>query len=146
MKPCPASQPFCRKAVYICKLTNFFFQIYHKYTINELIMLINFLDYFMNSREYIIIRECAKWWNSDKECYRGRYPRDSYQYVCECKNTGCNRSTRFSSKTIIFLYILCQIIIFIVGNPTWHKCIFKNRLETFNWLSWRHSFIVTFSQ
>lgn len=94
----------------------------------------------MNSREYIIIRECAKWWNSDKECYRGRYPRDSYQYVCECKNTGCNRSTRFSSKTIIFLYILCQIIIFIVGNPTWHKCIFENRLETFNWLSWRHSY------
>ncbi|KAG6796077.1 uncharacterized protein LOC108001443 [Apis cerana] len=92
LKPCPASQPFCRKAVYIY--------------------------YFMNSREYIIIRECAKWWNSDKECYRGRYPRDSYQYVCECKNTGCNRSTRFSSKTIIFLYILCQIIIFIVGNPT----------------------------
>ncbi|KAK9310611.1 hypothetical protein QLX08_000154 [Tetragonisca angustula] len=92
LKPCLASQPFCRKAVYIY--------------------------YFMNSRDYTIIRECAKFGNANKECYRGRYPRDSYQLVCECKSTGCNRSTTFSSETFTILYILCQFIVFLVRNPT----------------------------
>ncbi|XP_043590952.1 uncharacterized protein LOC122571368 [Bombus pyrosoma] len=92
LKPCSSSQAFCRKAVYIY--------------------------YFMNSHEYIIIRECAKWGSADNECYRGRYPRDSYQFVCECKSTGCNRSTTFSSMTTIVLYVLCQFIVFLVRGPT----------------------------
>ncbi|XP_017758456.1 PREDICTED: uncharacterized protein LOC108549548 [Eufriesea mexicana] len=92
LKSCPPSQPFCRKAVYIY--------------------------YFMNSRDYLTVRECTKWRNVDKECYRGRYTRDSYQLVCECKGAGCNQSTRFSSTTTIFLFVLCQFIIFLIGSPT----------------------------
>ncbi|XP_076752181.1 uncharacterized protein LOC143424167 [Xylocopa sonorina] len=92
LKPCPLSQPFCRKAVYIY--------------------------YFMNSRDYLTVRECAKLGNADKECYRGRYAHDSYQLVCECKGAGCNHSTRSSSKTTIYLYTLCQFVVLLINNPT----------------------------
>ncbi|XP_026667613.1 uncharacterized protein LOC108622899 [Ceratina calcarata] len=92
LKACPSSQPFCRKAVYIY--------------------------YFMNTRDYFVVRECAKWRNADRECYRGRYVRDSYQFVCECEGAGCNQSTRFSSKITISMYAFCQFIIFLLRNPT----------------------------
>ncbi|XP_076398384.1 uncharacterized protein LOC105661846 isoform X2 [Megachile rotundata] len=92
LQMCPESKPFCRKAVYIY--------------------------YFMDSRQDLTVRECAKWRNADNECYRGRYTRDSYQLVCECKGAGCNRSTRYSSEATIFLYVFCPMIILFVLNPT----------------------------
>ncbi|XP_076663119.1 uncharacterized protein LOC143366171 [Andrena cerasifolii] len=96
LKHCPPSYAFCRKAVY--------------------------MYYFTDSQEYITVRECAKWRNADRECYRGRYMRDSYQFVCECKGVGCNRSTRSSSKTTILIYILYQLVVLLVLSPTYaHK-------------------------
>ncbi|XP_033340990.1 uncharacterized protein LOC117228985 [Megalopta genalis] len=92
LKPCPLSHRYCRKAI----------SIY----------------YFMESREYITVRECARWRNTDKPCYRGRYSRDSYQLVCECYGTGCNRSARHFSNMSIFLYVLCQLVILLGLSPT----------------------------
>lgn len=68
---------------------------YHN--INKLLYY-NFTDYFMNSRNNdLTIRECAKLYNSQQnECHRGRYNRDSYQFVCECMGHGCNRSLQQS--------------------------------------------------
>ncbi|XP_017789810.1 PREDICTED: uncharacterized protein LOC108572127 [Habropoda laboriosa] len=92
LKPCPTSHPFCRKAVYIY--------------------------YFMNSREYITVRECVKWRNADNKCYKGRYIQDSYQLVCECKGAGCNHAVKFSSQTAILLYVFCHFVVFFSGNIT----------------------------
>lgn len=76
-----------------------------------------FSDYFMDSQERVIVRECAKWRNADTECYRGRYSRDSYQLVCECHGVGCNRSARSSLRTTVLLYILCQLVLLVL-SPT----------------------------
>ncbi|XP_078039594.1 uncharacterized protein LOC144471434 [Augochlora pura] len=92
LKTCPPSQRYCRKVV----------SIY----------------YFMESREYITIRECARWRNDEKPCYRGRYSRDSYQLVCECYGAGCNRSASHFSNMSIFICVLCQLVILLVYNPT----------------------------
>ncbi|CAK9810978.1 hypothetical protein ANTPLA_LOCUS6752 [Anthophora plagiata] len=92
LKPCSSSQSFCRKAVYIY--------------------------YFMDSREYVTIRECVKWQNAEDKCYKGRYVRDSYQLVCECEGAGCNRAVKFSSQTGIFLYVFCHFVVFLGGNIT----------------------------
>ncbi|XP_076639405.1 uncharacterized protein LOC143351601 [Colletes latitarsis] len=88
LKPCPPSHKFCRKAVYIY--------------------------YFTDPQEHISVCECAKWRNAEQDCYRGRYTRDSYQLVCECHGVGCNRSARSSSRTTIFLCILCQIVLILL--------------------------------
>ncbi|RLU26986.1 hypothetical protein DMN91_000785 [Ooceraea biroi] len=79
LKLCPSDYPYCRKAVYVY--------------------------YFMDSHNDLTMRECAKSRNSQKECYRGRYSRDSYQLVCECVGYGCNRSRRCSPSLAI--YFLC---------------------------------------
>ncbi|XP_015591684.1 uncharacterized protein LOC107266079 [Cephus cinctus] len=63
--------------------------------------------YFTDSSELIVIRECAKLWTEGKECYRGRYTRDSFQYICECRGSGCNRSsTSVSSFYHIIIFRL----------------------------------------
>lgn len=69
-----------------------------------------FSDYFTDSREYSTIRECAKWRNAERECYRGRYSADSYQLTCECKGSGCNRSANLKPH-LCYLYILSQLLV-----------------------------------
>ncbi|XP_018049639.1 PREDICTED: uncharacterized protein LOC108688059 [Atta colombica] len=79
LKLCPSGHFYCRKAVY--------------------------MYYFMGSYNSIIMRECAKLRNNQKECYQGRYTRDSYQLICECMGYGCNSSQQCSSNLVIyFLY------------------------------------------
>ncbi|XP_043500911.1 uncharacterized protein LOC122523304 [Polistes fuscatus] len=90
LKPCPMTHPYCRKYVY-------------KY-------------YFTNSKEYSTTRECAKWRNAERECYRGRYPDDSYQLTCECKGFACNRATRTNFKPLHFAYILSQLLVLLFVN------------------------------
>ncbi|XP_029175184.1 uncharacterized protein LOC114943652 [Nylanderia fulva] len=89
LKLCPSGHPYCRKAVYVY--------------------------YFMDSHNDLTMRECAK--SRNRECYRGRYSRDSYQLVCECVGYGCNRSRRSSpSLAIYFLCTLLVIVDFIRRN------------------------------
>ncbi|XP_025161353.1 uncharacterized protein LOC105189669 [Harpegnathos saltator] len=85
LKLCPSSHLYCRKAVYVY--------------------------YFMDSHNGLTMRECAKSRNSQKECYRGRYSRDSYQLICECVGYGCNRSHRCSSSFAV--YFLCTLSVMV---------------------------------
>nr|KAF7425870.1 hypothetical protein H0235_008308 [Vespula pensylvanica] len=89
LKICPMTHPYCRKYVY-------------KY-------------YFTDSREYSTIRECAKWRNAERECYRGRYSADSYQLTCECKGSGCNRSANLKPH-LHYLYTLSQLLVLLYAN------------------------------
>lgn len=66
----------------------------------------------MDSYNDLILRECAKSQNSQKECYQGRYIRDSYQLVCECTGYGCNSSQQCLPNLVI--YFLC--IFFVIAN------------------------------
>ncbi|XP_035732974.1 uncharacterized protein LOC118446429 [Vespa mandarinia] len=89
LKTCPMTHPYCRKYVY-------------KY-------------YFTDSREYSTIRECAKWRNAERECYRGRYSADSYQLICECNGSGCNRSANLKPH-LCYLHILSQFLVLLYAN------------------------------
>jgi len=66
----------------------------------------------MDSYNDLTMRECAKLRNSQKECYQGRYTRDSYQLICECMGYGCNPSQRYSPNLVI--YFLCMV--FVIAN------------------------------
>lgn len=66
----------------------------------------------MDSYSDLILRECAKSRNSPKECYQGRYTRDSYQFICECVGYGCNLSQQWLPNLVI--YFLC--ILFVMVN------------------------------
>ncbi|KAM0726834.1 hypothetical protein ACS0PU_006995 [Formica fusca] len=86
LKLCPSGHPYCRKAVYVY--------------------------YFMDTHNDLTMRECAKSRNSKKECYRGRYSRDSYQLVCECVGYGCNRSRRCSPSLAIYFLCTLPVIVY----------------------------------
>lgn len=66
----------------------------------------------MDTHNDLTMRECAKSRNSKmRECYQGRYSRDSYQLVCECVGYGCNRSRRSSPSLAI--YFLCTLLVIV---------------------------------
>lgn len=44
----------------------------------KLYLYITIPEYFMNSYNDLILRECAKSRNTQKECYQGHYTQDSY--------------------------------------------------------------------
>jgi hypothetical protein len=66
----------------------------------------------MDSYNDLTTRECAKSRNIQKECYQGRYTRDSYQLICECVGYGCNPSQRCLPNFVT--YFLCTI--FVIAN------------------------------
>ncbi|XP_011314870.1 uncharacterized protein [Fopius arisanus] len=58
--------------------------------------------YFKDSSETFVVRECAIHGSIVEDCYKGKYSKDSYQYVCECKNAeGCNSSSNFHHQNWI---------------------------------------------
>ncbi|XP_043270380.1 uncharacterized protein [Venturia canescens] len=84
LKECPRSHRFCRK--------------------------LDSIYYFTDSRDYITIRECAMFRTEGQDCYHGRYNRDSYQRVCECGESGCNRSPSLHRGTSMIL-LLSQLFL-----------------------------------
>ncbi|XP_015121759.1 uncharacterized protein LOC107044407 [Diachasma alloeum] len=66
--------------------------------------------YFKDPRESFVVRECAAHGPKEEACYKGKYSKDSYQYICECKNAeGCNSSSlSYNQNWIILICIICM--------------------------------------
>ncbi|XP_063990269.1 uncharacterized protein LOC135169312 [Diachasmimorpha longicaudata] len=60
--------------------------------------------YFKDPNEPFVVRECAVHGPEENVCYKGKYSKDSYQYICECKNAeGCNSSSTPDNQNWVLL-------------------------------------------